>query len=266
MNDPYVTAGDIRRALVDIADHYDAALIPPQRATIRPTPKDERDRPKMRPAHKVWEHSPPPANHTILELRIDTHAKLADCARIVLMECRSVDDGAIHRNLGNASVRGLCAFVSTWALMVAEQNPVEAAGWARDLTEFGRRLRGYAYPDRPALVIGSCPLRPDVEAEPCGGVVRLRDDEEDAKCSRCREVAIVRWWEERMLPADDGRPLVTATDLIRVLALEGHIVTHELIRQWAHRGKLPRSGRDERGHVLYERQLALNLVRQGKVA
>lgn len=266
MSDAYALAAEIRAALTDIADHYDAALIPPRRTTIRPMPKDDRDHPKMRPAHKVWEHSPAPANVDVLEVRRKTHIRLADCARIVLMECRTIDDGAIHRDLNEAPIRGLCAFVSTWAGIVAEQNPVEAAGWARDLSDYGRRLRQYAYPDRPNLVIGACPLRPDLDADPCGGTVRLRDDEDDAKCGRCGEVAVVRWWEARMLPADDGAPLVTATELIRLCALEGHIVSHDLIRLWAHRGKLPRAGRDGNGRVLYERQLGLNLVRQGKVA
>lgn len=266
MTSPYLLAIQIRDALTDIEQHYDAALIPPRRATIRPMPKDDRDHPKMRPASKAWEHSPAPANIDVLDIRRQVHAQLADCARIILMECRTIDDGAIHRNLNEAPIRGLCTFVRTWALHVAEHNPIEAAGWARDLTEYGRRLRGYAYPDRPALVIGICPLRTDADGEPCGGTVRLRDDEEDAKCNRCGEVAVIRWWEARMLPPDDGHPLVTAAELIRLCALRGRVITHEQIWQWASRGKLPRAGRDDKGRVLYDRQLGIHLALRGKVA
>ena len=120
--DPYQTAGDIRRALLKIIDHYDEALIPPRlTASVKqptaPLPPDAR---KMKPARKVWQHSPAPTSLAVLDARAAAHADLAHYARIVLDEVTDVSGGTIVTHVNGQSPYALARFLDTWALRMAE--------------------------------------------------------------------------------------------------------------------------------------------------
>ena len=113
--DPYEIAGAIRRALVDIRDHYDAALIPPQRAIIRPTP-ERTDSQNIKAATHTYEHSPAPANIDVLAARIASRPLPPDSRAITrpLQVSESIPC-RLENALNSASYRAICAVSSVGA-------------------------------------------------------------------------------------------------------------------------------------------------------
>src|SRR5690349_8887400 len=123
-------AGAIRKALLEITDHYDDALIPPRLTSgvKQPTAPVPADVHKIKPARKVFEHSPAPVSLAVLDARRDAHADLAHYARVVLNE---VNEGAITTHVNGESPFALARFLDVWALALAEQLPEEASAAAR---------------------------------------------------------------------------------------------------------------------------------------
>lgn len=131
---------------------------------------------------------------------------------------------------------------------------------------------------RESMRIGTCPVEwPNTDGidEVCGGEVRawpmpavatlrelfdLRDVQRLPKCLRCETEADVSWWLREMVP--ELSPRVTATELIGVIAFELHWpVTHEQIRQWAHRDKIRVVDKDSKGRNLYDHTEVIAAIR-----
>lgn len=167
-------------------------------------------------------------------------------------------------------VPGMAAFLQRHAEWLSGH---EAAEDARDeLTELAHRCHLIAYPSRrESISLGRCPLEIPGEQdvlETCGGDVRARPvpnerpGEAYAACSRCGEVAVASWWAERMFLDGEGSPLVTAGELVAVIAYRLEVVvTHDQIRQWKHRGKIQAAGSDNKGRTLYRHEEVINAIR-----
>lgn len=248
--DPFTLAGAIRRALRDITDHYDMALIPPRmtgslKLPTTPTPPDVR---KIKPARKVFEHSPAPVSLAVLDARRETHMDLAHYTRVVLNE---VNDGTIATRVNGESPRDLARFLDVWALHLAEQLPDEAVVAERDLDGHARRLRAFALPNRRDWVkLGRCPFV--VEGVFCRGEVRGYGEEGQATCTGCEQYGPTEWWEEVLIGAVGDT--LTHDQLIPFIHRTfGRAVKRATLRTWLRRGVLVSSGTDALGRTLYNR-------------
>lgn len=125
-------------------------------------------------------------------------------------------------------------------------------------------------PPRPHH-IGTCPMLWEAETEDgglemreCGGNVRAfptpfadpTREEQAAQplptCDKCGTDAHVDWWYREMYGAHGVSHLVTADELISVIAVRlDYIATRDQIRQWKHRGKIAGVDKDSKGRTLY---------------
>ena len=250
MTDPYRTAGDIRRALAAITDHYDVALHPPKRGGGT--------------GGQVSKEPPPPVSVDVLDARTAAHRDLIHYAQVVLLECTDVEGRQITTRVDANDVRGLARFLDTWAEHLARGNALEAEACARDLTEHGAKLRGMALPERREwMSLGTCPLEVDVEGgkQSCGGQVRAYPSR-DPQCQRCGTEAVASWWERVMFPDVETAEMVTADELVLVLhrAFGGAPVKPSTIRQWIKRQVIVPSGRDDKGRTLFSRSAVVYAV------
>ena len=130
----------------------------------------------------------------------------------------------------------------------------EAGQDARDeLTELAHHCHLVAFPKRrESISIGRCPLEIPGEAdvlEVCGGDVRSRtsDGERDgeawAACSKCGEVAVATWWEDKMFDDPEIRRWLTDADVVTFMhSTYGEVIQQGTVRQWVKRGVLQPSG------------------------
>ena len=125
-------------------------------------------------------------------------------------------------------------------------------------------------PQRPHY-IGTCPLEWEAEDEDgrlemreCGGNVRAfpvpfadpTREEQVAQplptCDKCGTAAHVDWWYREMYGQHGMSHLVTAEELVSVIAGRlNYIATRDQIRQWKHRGKIQGVDKDKKGRTLY---------------
>lgn len=119
--------------------------------------------------------------------------------------------------------------------------------------------------------IGACPMEWEAEDEDgraiireCGGRVLAHPApfndptrEEQIKqplptCDKCGTDAHIDWWYREMYGKHGMSNLVTADELVAVIAARlDYVPTRDQIRQWKHRGKIEGAGKDSKGRTLY---------------
>ncbi len=130
---------------------------------------------------------------------------------------------------------------------------------------------------RDYVVLGPCPLTvDDTEGQvvACTGEVRAfpapadltteeKRRERLPRCTQCKTDATVEWWQAHILGNPESSPLVTARDLIGIIAYRLEwTVTHDQIRQWKHRGKIESAGKDAKGRTLYRHAAVVQAIRE----
>ena len=289
MTDVSNLAGEIRRDLWTIRDFYDEALNPPRltsgiKLPTQPVPDD-----RMKYAAKVVPHSPPPVDLAVIEARQKAHHDLLHYTRIIQFEVTDINGGTIQARVDGGSIASLAAFIDTWAVHLVEQTS-EGEMAAADFAKHARTLRRMARPDRRDwMPIGECPVTvadADGNPVPCGEQVRAYDRTVDEgytvgefgterklkriqfiRCPGCGTEDTLAWWMSQIVGNPDAKPLVTADELIGIVARDlNRVLTHEQIRQWASRNKIPRAGRDVKGRVLYDHTVIVALIKEGKAA
>ena len=146
MNDPYVIAGHIRRALYGIIEHYDRAGDPPR-------VQDDGDPGREDPSSR------PPADLHAIDVRREAVRDLSFWVRFILDE---VNNGDITTRVDGHDVPEMARFVITWALALAEQHPGDASGHREacreELSAHARRLKAVAHGTRTRRIeVGPCP-------------------------------------------------------------------------------------------------------------
>lgn len=253
MSDDYQMVGSIRRSLVSIRDHYDEALIPPSRVTIKePTKAVTGD--KMKYAGKTMRHSPPPVDLAVVQARIDTHSDLSHFCRVILFEVTDINGNPIQTKLRPDDPIMLAWFIDTWAQRMVEQVPLEAARCEADLAKHARTLRGMAFPERRDwMPIGECPVTvadADGNSVPCGAKVRAYTDKRFIQCPGCGTEDTLAWWMSQIAP--EGADLAHIDAVIAcVVARTFKTLTHAQVRQWKARGFIKAHGKDTKGRTLY---------------
>lgn len=188
MNDPYVTAGKIRRALRDITEHYDAAGNPPKIT-------DDSEK-------RGGDQARPPTDVHAIDCRADTIRHVSFWAQFILDEINQEWDsrteawvGTITTKVRGSNLQEMVTFVDRWALALAEQRPDDASGHREacreELTRDARRLKAVAHGTRTR----------SIEVGPCPEVV-IDDDTETFK--RCEGTVIANLTERDPDSDDDG--------------------------------------------------------------
>ena len=142
----------------------------------------------------------------------------------------------------------------------------EAAQDCRDeLVDLAHRCHLIAFPTRrESISIGRCPLEVPGEADVlgvCGGDVRSRpaSESDDGQawlaCSKCGEIAVSDWWEERMFDDPELRRWLTDADVVTFMhRTYGEVIAQSTVRQWVKRAVLVPSGQTtEDGKRLFAR-------------
>ena len=81
-------------------------------------------------------------------------------------------------------------------------------------------------------------------------------------CDHCGTAAHVDWWYREMYGNHGVSHLVTADELITVIAVRlDYIATRDQIRQWKHRGKIEASDKDSKGRTLYRHDDVIEAIR-----
>ena len=191
MSDPYVIAGYIRRALHDITDHYEAAGNPP-RIT------DDSDPRGGDPAR-------PPTDLHAIDVRRETRDSLRFWCRFIL---DTVQDGTITTRVNGHDLPGMCRFIDTWALALAEQHPNDASGHKKackeELARHARNLKTVANGTRTR----------SIQVGPCPEVVIALDDTGLETFQRCAGTVVAHLTERDPDNEDDGLlPQVLTCDL-----------------------------------------------------
>ena len=169
MTEPYVVAGHIRRSLISIRDHYDAALTPP-RVTDDSGARYQAD-------------SGEPVDLHAADVRREAARDLAYWCRYILDE---VNGGTITTVVRAASITETTRFIDTWALALAEQLPLDADNCRDEMSKHARALEGLARGWRTKRIeVGRCPetivtMVGDLEEmTPCTGTLwaEIREDD-----------------------------------------------------------------------------------------
>jgi hypothetical protein len=251
-------AGQIRRDLWACADLYDEVLEPVRRAAG---------------SHVTATKEPPlPISAAILDARADTSRDLHYWARFILDEVRDVNGDLMTNRITDTRPETLVRFIVIWVDRLVSEFPDDADNLARETAEHVRELRQFARPERRDwMPIGECPVTvADAEGNsvPCGAKVRAYPDRAFIACPSCGTEDTLAWWMSQIVGNPDAKPLVTADELISIVARDlGMLLSHEQIRQWATRNKIPRSGsKDAKGRTLYDHAVVVALIRLGKAA
>lgn len=198
------------------------------------------------------DHDPSDADTTratrILSLRRHVQDILNAWCRLII-EDRPVTHGT---PLGT-DVPGMCDFITRHADWMSGH--ADAEDCRDELTDLSHRCHLVASPSkRDTVSIGRCPLEIPGEQdvlEVCGGDVRTRkndpiDDESGEAwvvCSRCGEVAVASWWEDRMFDDPELRRWMTDADVVTFMhRTYGEVIQQGTVRQWVARGVLVPSG------------------------
>jgi len=251
MSDAQDTASRIRLALYDITEHFVGSL---------PLGVKAVNSGGMPGA--ASKEAPLPVPARVLDQRIEAHRDLHFWAGFIMGTVTDIRGRHIKVYVDALDPIALARFLIVWADQLAKLEPVDATQCADEMTKHAANLKGLAVGDKPeGVVIGRCPVVVDVD--PCGATVRAIPGEQ-VTCPRCGTAGDVGWWQSVIL-ASAAPPLVTAGDLISIVALETRqVLTHEQIRQWATRGKIERAGNDVKGRTLYDHQRVVEFVTSGK--
>lgn len=144
----------------------------------------------------------------------------------------------------------MAAYISrnaTW--LAAHPAAAEHAEQLRD-TALDPRTWRLAFPAHTNRVpLGLCPI--DTGAGACAARLYAVDPAAEVTCRGCGVTAPIahwlRWQGETTTGIVDGYQAAAALSLTW-----GVVVEQRVLRVWAHRGKLTRQGRDERGRTLYD--------------
>lgn len=178
--------------------------------------------------------------------------------------CRLIiEDRPVHHGIPSGhDIPGMCDFITRHAQWLSGH---EAAPDAQDeLHALAHSAHLIAWPKRrDSISIGSCPLEIPGEMdvlETCNGNVRVKlgtnDNDGWAACSRCGEVAVASWWEERMYGDPELRRWFTDADVVTfVHRTYGEVIKQATVRQWVKRGVLTASDKTtDDGRRLFERE------------
>ena len=163
-------------------------------------------------------------------------------------------------------VRGMCVFLMRWARHMTGHEACE--DFSGEIHECAVKVLRRAKPrGRDWMLLGECPVETEHEdgtLGPCGGRVvawPMAGKDRDPRCQSCGTEAVVDWWMSHMLGNPAAKTLVTATELIGIIAYRLHwTVSHEMIRQWASRGKIKRAGKDSKGRTLYDHAAVVSAI------
>jgi hypothetical protein len=249
MNTPDV-AGRIHLVLIAIADYYDSALVPVQRA----------------PGSHVLTTAvaPLPISALVLDARARCRARLGGLCRLVI-EGRDLHTEHLSRFDVPAMVEMLIRHID-W-LGNHELGPTAL----QELEKSAHDLTAIAVPERRDwMPLGTCPLaiehddefvedaggeliRVEVEPTPCAGTIRAYPAS-DPYCDACGVEAVVAWWERQMFGDPDLFNIIPIPALLLAIHRElGLVVKEATIRSWKHRGLITAVRKDEDGHNLYDR-------------
>lgn len=160
-------------------------------------------------------------------------------------------------------VRALCRLLVIHANWMSS-NQVMSRSWGRQLDNIARDVRPVAFRSKPSGVfLGVCPV--ETETGVCGA--RLWHDPsgyvgEKVTCRKCGTTQPLDWWRTALQPNAEAAELLTAQDLVPILAWEtNHAISEDQIRQWATRGHIQRHGRDLKSRTLYRREAVLAWVK-----
>lgn len=239
----------LREHLRTIRDHWDQ-MVPAQQSSSVARFGGSRSRTSTPKATDNGDHnSDVDRLDVILSLRADVLAVLNGWTQVALQdyEIKTCD-------VDGHDVGSLCEFLSkqAWRLVDHEAWP----DLLDEVTDAAKAVHRVAVPSRKDwMIIGTCPIANDETGQSCGGEVRAWPDptqDRDPRCMTCGTVAVVDWWMTRMLDDPSTKPLVTATELIGIIAYRlDWTVTNQQIWQWATRGKIQRAGKDAKGRTLY---------------
>jgi hypothetical protein len=256
-------AGDIRKHLYTIADHYDEALEPPRRPQTK-MPTETSDG-KIRYATKVMRVSPAPISLDVLDARRDALLDIHFWARFVMGEVTDIHGNPLRCWVDGTNMRGMCQFVATWADRLADDHPDEAQDCLEEVAKHAGKLKGYAFPDRRDWTkIGKCPVMVDTDEGPaaCGATVRAYEGRPTIECQACGTKADLDWWMSQIAP--EGSDLNAAADIIATVAwVADKVLTNEQLWQWATRGHIQRHGKDVKGRTLYSSKAVIEWVVKG---
>jgi hypothetical protein len=281
VSDTHAMVGVIRAACWSIRDHYEGSLDGPRRGGNVG-------------GSTASEEPPLPVSVHVLDARRETHMDLAHYARVIYGEVRDINGGEIQTRISDdeqGQPLELAAFIDRWAQRLAEECPADAQRCAKELARHAAKLKALALPDRRDwMPIGDCPVTvadADGNSVPCGAEVRAYNREDDSGwtsdstgasrrkigriqfivCPGCGTEDTLAWWMSQILGNPDAKPLVTAAELISIVARDmSLILTQPQIRKWAERNQIPRAGRDSKGRVLYDHAVIVALIREGKAA
>jgi hypothetical protein len=165
----------------------------------------------------------------------------------------------------------MAAFISRHADWMSGH---EAANDCRDeVRDLAHRCHLIAFPTRrESISIGRCPLEQPGEADVltvCGGDVRSREADDGAHdgqawaaCSRCGEVAVASWWEDKMFDDPETRRWLTDADVVTFMhRTYGEVIAQSTVRQWVTRRVLqPSSETTSDGKRLFARDAVVYAI------
>lgn len=218
------------------------------------------------------DHSPSDADQRridrALSIRRFAQDQLNSWCRVVV-EDRNITNGATLP-LGT-DVLAMAAFIDREAEWLSGH---EAAQDCRDeLVDLAHHCHRIAFPTRrESISIGRCPLEVPGEQDVlavCGGDVRSRpategehDGQAWAACSRCGEIAVASWWEDRMFDDPETRRWFTDADVVSFMhRTYGEVIVQATVRQWVKRRVLePSSEKTEDGKRLFDRDAVVYAI------
>lgn len=164
-------------------------------------------------------------------------------------------------------VAGMTRFLERWARHMTGHDA--AQDMADELRACAGKVLRHAKPrGRDFMILGECPIEiehPDGSLHSCGGTVIAypqAGSDRDPRCAHCGTEAVVDWWMSHMLDDPDSKPLVTASELISIIAFRLRwTVTHETVRKWASLGRIERAGKDSKGRTLYDHCAVVEKIR-----
>ena len=276
----------ITQALVTIRREWDA-MMPKGPAAVRPSMGgsgtaagivgdssapwlDDLGRPHWRTDHARGGDDVDPTTR-LLSLRREVVEVLNGWCRVV------IEDRPVTKALPSDGMDAiaLAVFLERHALWMAEHDA--AHDCADEVEQLATQVESVSSPKVKQWVgLGSCPLKIEQEVDGrlvmvvCGGQVRAwpkpgdRDGEVDARCDRCGEEAVTRWWEARMFDDFELSRLLTydgvALAAHRVL---GRPVERATVKMWKKRGIIkPLTMRDEKGRTLFAREATVRAIHE----
>lgn len=177
-------------------------------------------------------------------------------------------DDALHdllddwRTIDAVDVPRTCRFLTEHADTLAEWD--RGARLDNELHFHAQDARTLAWPRIQHQALGPCPV--DVDGAACGRLVRVKPGTDGATCPACKTSQPIDWWFERIVGRPDLAEHVTGQQLVIVAAFTlGVVVQESTLRQWVRRRHLTQVGVDKAGRALFDRAVALEVVRRRSV-